>query len=305
MQRQHRASRLRSRVILTVLLGAPTTLAVAWASALWVIPQEVPDPYAEPTAFGSADFVYYYMRLGPSHPPPLEEGRSRRLPPEVTSESIASIHMFLSAQNHSDNYGRGWCFTHRVFAGPGRDRIALSGYGAFWGLSDEFFSIRDARYAPPEVFSLAVEQLGSPPWPSHPPTVLIERAGWPFRAFWGKVRIQEPLPSDLRFVDGEWSITFPHKGTPADYVRWLVPRPSSIASEAAYRFLPARPLWAGLVGNTLFFAGAWSLVLFGPVVIRRYLRRRRNLCPRCAYNLSATPSDSPCPECGIPRVQLR
>ena len=62
--------------------------------------------------------------------------------------------------------------------------------------------------------------------------------------------------------------------------------------------IPFTPHWPAI----LFNAAAWSLALwsisFCPGALRRTLRRRRGLCPHCAYNLTATPSGTPCPECG-------
>ncbi len=64
------------------------------------------------------------------------------------------------------------------------------------------------------------------------------------------------------------------------------------------RALPYRPIWPGLFADTLLFAVAWSALLFAPRAIRTHLRRRRNLCPACAYNLRGLPPQSRCPECG-------
>jgi hypothetical protein len=61
--------------------------------------------------------------------------------------------------------------------------------------------------------------------------------------------------------------------------------------------LPLIPIWPGFLANTALYAIPWTLLLgFGPA--RRSLRRRRGLCPACAYDLRATPPGAPCPECG-------
>lgn len=76
--------------------------------------------------------------------------------------------------------------------------------------------------------------------------------------------------------------------------------------------LTARPLSLmpfGFLVNTLFYAAALWLLLTGPGGIRLWLRKRRGLCIKCAYDLrghsGVAAGDSPwrggdevCPECG-------
>lgn len=60
--------------------------------------------------------------------------------------------------------------------------------------------------------------------------------------------------------------------------------------------LPLLPIWPGLIVDGLFYGAAvWGLGV-GLVAARSARRRRRGLCPRCAYDLHATPDA--CPECG-------
>ncbi len=64
------------------------------------------------------------------------------------------------------------------------------------------------------------------------------------------------------------------------------------------RALPYFPVWPGLAMNTLIYAAAWFPLLLSASALRAHLRRRLNLCPRCAYSLLNLPPNSPCPECG-------
>ena len=48
-------------------------------------------------------------------------------------------------------------------------------------------------------------------------------------------------------------------------------------------FLPLRPLWPGFALNTLIYAAILWLLIPGPFVLRRFLRVKRGLCPKCAY----------------------
>ena len=66
-------------------------------------------------------------------------------------------------------------------------------------------------------------------------------------------------------------------------------------SRANVRIFPLRPFLPGFVFNTLFYAGILWLLLPGPFVLRRFLRVRRGLCPKCAYPIGAS---ALCTECG-------
>jgi hypothetical protein len=59
--------------------------------------------------------------------------------------------------------------------------------------------------------------------------------------------------------------------------------------------LPLLPLWPGFAINTIFYAAILWVVFFVPGKLRRTLRRRRGLCPACAYQIGASPV---CTECG-------
>jgi hypothetical protein len=80
-------------------------------------------------------------------------------------------------------------------------------------------------------------------------------------------------------------------------------RPSAAASILARALtpvaaLPCRPIWRGFLIDTIAYAFAWGLVLFGFPALRRWNRLRRNHCPHCNYNLAGLAMNSPCPECG-------
>ena len=62
-----------------------------------------------------------------------------------------------------------------------------------------------------------------------------------------------------------------------------------------YGLLPLRPTWPGFAVNTIFYAALLWLLIPGPFVLRRFLRVRRGLCPKCAYPIGES---SVCTECG-------
>ena len=56
------------------------------------------------------------------------------------------------------------------------------------------------------------------------------------------------------------------------------------------------PLWLGFAANTVLLALVlWSP--FVPWVLRQYLRCKRGLCVKCAYDLRGADHEA-CPECG-------
>ncbi len=65
----------------------------------------------------------------------------------------------------------------------------------------------------------------------------------------------------------------------------------------AYRAIPLRPIWRGLIAGSAFYAALWSAPLFGWPVLRRRRRRRNGHCPQCNYDLKGA-FEHGCPECG-------
>ena len=62
--------------------------------------------------------------------------------------------------------------------------------------------------------------------------------------------------------------------------------------------LPIGMMWGGLTLNLLTIGAAWWCGLSAASSTRRWIRRRRGRCEWCKYDLSASPADALCPECG-------
>ncbi len=77
---------------------------------------------------------------------------------------------------------------------------------------------------------------------------------------------------------------------------WGVPLVSMRSESLVSRvILPWRPLWPGFAINMIFYATLPWLLIPGLVALRRFLRVRRGLCPKCAYPMGES---SVCTECG-------
>lgn len=70
-------------------------------------------------------------------------------------------------------------------------------------------------------------------------------------------------------------------------------QPSAVMRQ--FRALPLLPIWPGLVGNTLFYGVIWFMLLLAPGAVQRMLRRRRGRCEHCGYPIGSSPI---CTECG-------
>jgi hypothetical protein len=126
------------------------------------------------------------------------------------------------------------------------------------------------------------------------------RAGWPMVALgwesWGEVlrhglvgRSQPPGPGFTLRTGGH-----PPR---SNWWVWGIPVQLSTSEKSMLNNLPIRPLWPGFVVNTLFYAASLWLLICGPFALRRFVRMRRGLCPKCAYPMGEA---AVCTECGKP-----
>ena len=131
---------------------------------------------------------------------------------------------------------------------------------------------------------------GTVPWPAPGADELrrVSAAGWPFLCLYSR----QPVSSGGQWVpfEGQYGVHLPFGLTP---------------ETAAITPLPTLLLPSGLIFNTLFFALVLYALTLPLTFTRRALRRRRGLCPACAYDLRATPAGSPCPECGRTAINAR
>lgn len=161
-------------------------------------------------------------------------------------------------------------------------RIERDGYrvGSMWSLrSTDGLSESDLAILVDTGEAVPLGEIGLPrQWRVEPASSdsawLHDRVGWPARAAW---------TSSDAFADGA--------NSPAVFPRW---RGAVLVGSSV---LPLRPIWLGLLVNTLFYT---SLVLTPWAVARLWRTRRRRArgrCVTCGHELGD--GVGVCPECGL------
>ncbi len=118
------------------------------------------------------------------------------------------------------------------------------------------------------------------------PTEIVHlyRAGWPFRAMEGESR-----PTTTEYA---WAVPLSSVVT----LRAELPSATDkVLTSTAARIVPLRPVWLGFLGNTVLYAVVAMGMIGCAWLVRRFLRLRRGLCPKCAYPMGESAG---CTECG-------
>lgn len=116
------------------------------------------------------------------------------------------------------------------------------------------------------------------------------RTGWPMRA------MRCGNTHEVTLGDGQAILQAHFSGTPGrtgliGLSPWRGPGPTT------WRALPDRPMWPGFTIDTLVYAAAWWVIIFGWQRHRRARRIERGLCSACGYDLRGSDSQA-CSECG-------
>ncbi len=138
----------------------------------------------------------------------------------------------------------------------------------------------------------------------------IFRAGWPMPALEWEDRqdtlwhFQTPnaaTPSP-RGPFGFQGYTARTEGHPPKADWWVYGMPVELSQQSGggrwRNHLPVQPVWPNFAVNTILYAAILWLIIPGPFVLRRLIRRRRGLCPKCGYDLRHGEHQA-CPECGV------
>ncbi|MGH7130879.1 MAG: hypothetical protein ACREJO_02915 [Phycisphaerales bacterium] len=121
--------------------------------------------------------------------------------------------------------------------------------------------------------------------------------GWPLRcAEYDRTYASRPPGDPL----GSWFTDEPPSAWRHGLVvpRWLrwAHDDQAVASET--RRIPLRPIWPGLVVNTLVNACVIGPLMLVPGWVRRRWRRRHGRCVGCGYSRAGLGGGVACPECG-------
>ncbi len=111
----------------------------------------------------------------------------------------------------------------------------------------------------------------------------LDGRGWPRLSMWCELEVRPGTKLQVTHIRGGKEISLPPHNL---HVHPLL---RGIA-------LPLLAIWPGFALNTLFYAAIlWLLLIPGPFALRRFLRLRRGLCPKCAYPIG---DSFVCTECG-------
>ncbi len=147
------------------------------------------------------------------------------------------------------------------------------------------------------------KRLKSADWPANPPVhAEVYRKDY---LYFGGTTLEITYPGELFTpVPGnpywEWRVVKEWRvGLPCRSLRSVGRKTHrQVSYPGAWRCaiaLPLLPILPGFLINTVFYAGILWLVIPGPFVLRRFLRVRRGLCPKCAYAIGES---AVCTECG-------
>ncbi len=255
-----------------LLAGAVVNVAVAWSLAIRVTP--VSPSQAVPTFAGvyegldDAQWWWCQMTVGPGHEQiAWERPYVSKVPVSYSGDVVAETRDVIKLDLRSSWTGHG-----RV--------------GGVWSYSVDSKVTRlsdlDAQYDRPPGL---VDKDAIPGWAGNPQSIesggrVRIAFGWPRVAMWHENLLIVKSGQQV-FTDGGLRL--------ADGFQFL----------GQGHILPYRIIASGFAINTIFYAAVLGLLICGPFMLRRIVRRRRGLCPGCGYPVGES---DVCSECGNPLI---
>jgi len=140
------------------------------------------------------------------------------------------------------------------------------------------------------------------PWESSPYQIdFVEDArGWPLKAFrsWRKTHSHGGVRPNV-----SRSYRFEYIREPVERWGWYE-LPAWMNRFHLSGAVPLAPVWPGLFADSAAFGAGWFILLLGPGMVKRMIRRRGGRCPACGYNLRGELALG-CSECGWGRALPR
>lgn len=250
------------RVIVCIVLGVITTVAVAWASAFIT---------ADPRSGMPAWLVWGHVDADGDHKGPWR------------------LQVCTPWHARTAYFEKGRVYDNQHAAPAGAVSTAVEGWSIATSTRSmgERFDKRELLFSPDVQARIAATPLEV--W-----SAVEERRGFPFAALRSTIFGTLDKASPSIFVSPD-SIVLENAPDGSGVING---RRDSIVT---VRALSYSPLWPGFLANTLIFAVLWAVViaaaawLFGTVTGRRAMAQGR--CPKCGYDLLGNHAGG-CPECG-------
>ncbi len=254
------------RALLSLALGILTVIAIAWTLALWSLPAH---------SVGSGTMI-------PNPSSETIESPLHRLCIEEEGRLGLCWIQFSVGTRTPDVYGIKWVSLQGMSTDP-----------ETWHFTRADMPL--IRKALAEFPGASRGGPGAPRWPRWVPPISSDpddrlvtwgarAAGWPMLC----LRSISHASAGDAALKWSWSIPILPAGA---YAKHFIRDP-------AMGSLPLLPDPIGFTVNTAAFGSIWFLIFTGYATATHAFRRRRGLCPRCAYDLKGLALGSPCPECG-------
>ncbi|HVU64033.1 MAG TPA: hypothetical protein VHC70_08655 [Phycisphaerales bacterium] len=123
------------------------------------------------------------------------------------------------------------------------------------------------------------------------------RAGWPLAALRGRL-----TPASL--TDAQSNQFRPPWNGGEGMLRFRDATPRISIGDGLWltgHLFPLIPIWPNFLIDAALYAAGWWGVLLAAGRVRVVVRRRRDRCVGCGYDVRSLPAGAPCPECGRAR----
>lgn len=260
------------RAALSLLAGVCITVLIAWSTPLWDI-------------YPARD-VAAIVHRGDPHILPAES-RSRAEATESTAREPAGLYLSLR-RDHLASSTLAIASTEQDWKTADMDwMIALSALDPKLALAAPL-----PPWSRPHLIGEDGVNLPAPP-PANAPmpiaTRVLRSSGWPLRAFWCEAPI----------LQGK----FANATSPGGFV--IAGKTDKVLANDIPRVVPFRPLWPGLLVNSLVFASAAWLCVGVISRTTKLWRDQKYRCPRCGFDRRGSETRI-CAECGFdPRASAQ